>query len=133
MRATIAKTTGPNNGSLVVEAPPFTISGEGVASVGDTANKVGRTTGWGQGLVTRTCTNTGVSGTNIVLLCQTFVENNSAVIVQGGDSGAPVFKIDSNGSVTLLGNLWGGNSSGSLFVYSPMSGIKAELGALETH
>jgi hypothetical protein len=32
----------------------------------------------------------------------------------------------------LLGNLWGGNSSGTLFVYSPMSGIEAELGALQT-
>ena len=103
-----------------------------MALVGHTANKVGRTTGWGQGAVTRTCTNTGVSGSNIVLLCQTFVENNSAVIVQGGDSGSPVFRIDSGGNVTLLGNLWGGNSSGTLFVYSPMSGIEAELGALET-
>lgn len=130
---TIAKTTGPNNGSLQV-AGAFSISSEGVAMVGHTANKVGRTTGWGQGAVTRTCTNTGVSGTNIVLLCQTFVENPSAVIVQGGDSGSPVFRIDSGGgdNVTLLGNLWGGNSSGTLFVYSPMSGIEAELGTLQT-
>jgi hypothetical protein len=127
---TIAKTTGPNNGSLEV-AGTFSISGESVASVGNTANKVGRTTGWGQGAVTRTCTNTGVSGSNIVLLCQTFVENNSEVIVQGGDSGSPVFRIEASG-VTLLGNLWGGNSSGTLFVYSPMSGIEAELGALTT-
>lgn len=128
---TIAKTTGPNNESLEV-AGEFSIIGEGVATVGNTANKVGRTTGWGQGAVTRTCTNTGVSGTNIVLLCQTFVENNSEVIVQGGDSGSPVFRIDSGDNVTLLGNLWGGNSSGTLFVYSPMSGIEAELGALQT-
>jgi hypothetical protein len=127
---TIAKTTGPNNGSLEV-AGTFSISGESVASVGNTANKVGRTTGWGQGAVTRTCTNTGVSGSNIVLLCQTFVENNSEVIVQGGDSGSPVFRIEASG-VSLLGNLWGGNSSGTLFVYSPMSGIEAELGALTT-
>jgi hypothetical protein len=128
---TIAKTTGPNNGSLEV-AGSFNISGEGVASVGNTANKVGRTTGWSQGAVTRTCTNTGVSGSNIVLLCQTFVENNSAIIVQGGDSGSPVFRIDSGGNVALLGNLWGGNSSGTLFVYSPMSGIERELGELAT-
>lgn len=129
---TIAKTTGPNNGSLEI-AGSFTITGEGSASVGQTANKVGRTTGWGQGTVTRTCTNTGVSGSNIVLLCQTFVEHSSAVIVQGGDSGSPVFRIQSGNNVTLLGNLWGGNSSGTLFVYSPMSGIETELGALTTH
>jgi hypothetical protein len=28
--------------------------------------------------------------------------------------------------------LWGGNSSGTLFVYSPLSGIEGELGALIT-
>ena len=127
----IARTTGPNNGSLEVTGT-FSVAGEGVASIGHTANKVGRTTGWGQGVVTRTCTHTGVSGSNIVLLCQTFVENSSAVIAQGGDSGSPVFRIVSDNSVTLLGNLWGANSSGTLFVYSPMSGIVAELGALQT-
>lgn len=127
----IAKTTGPNNGSLVVDGE-FTISGEGSATVKQNANKVGRTTGWGQGVVSRTCTNTGVSGSNIVLLCQAWVENSSAVIVQGGDSGSPVFSINSDGTVTLLGNLWGGNSSGTQFVYSPISGIEQELGALQT-
>lgn len=127
----IAKTTGANNGSLEV-AGTFSIGGEASASVGDTANKVGRTTGWGQGAVTRTCTNTGVSGSNIVLLCQTWVENPNAVIVQGGDSGSPVFRIDGGNNVTLLGNLWGGNSSGTQFVYSPLSGIELELGALQT-
>jgi hypothetical protein len=60
------------------------------------------------------------------------VENSSAVIVQGGDSGSPVFRIDSGDNVTLLGNLWGGNSYGTLFVYSPLSGIEGELGALTT-
>jgi hypothetical protein len=128
----IAKTTGPNNGSLEI-AGLFSITGEGAATVGQTANKVGRTTGWTQGRVTRTCVNTGVSGSNIVLLCQDFVENNNAQIVAGGDSGSPVFRIQSNNSVTLLGNLWGGNSSGTLFVYSPIANIERELGALTTH
>jgi hypothetical protein len=99
-----------------------------VAGVKTSVNKVGRTTGWGQGLVTRTCTNTGVSGSNIVLLCQTWVENKNAVIVQGGDSGSPVFSLSGSNSATLLGNLWGGNSSGTQFVYSPLSGIRADLG-----
>jgi hypothetical protein len=127
----IARTTGPNNGSLTV-AGEFTIAGEGLATVKQNANKVGRTTGWGQGIVTRTCTNTGVSGSNIVLLCQVWVENSAAVIVQGGDSGAPVFSINSDDTVTLLGNLWGGNSSGTQFIYSPLAGIEQELGALQT-
>ena len=70
--------------------------------VGQMANKVGRATGWTQGQVTRTCVNTGVSGSNIVLLCQDFVENNLQ-IVAGGDSGSPVFRINNSGRVTLLG------------------------------
>ncbi|MGH9238356.1 MAG: hypothetical protein ACRD3G_09995 [Vicinamibacterales bacterium] len=126
----IAKTTGPNNGSLEI-AGEFTITGEAVATSGQ-VNKVGRTTGWGQGNVIRTCTNTGVSGSNIVLLCQTWVENKNAVIVQGGDSGSPVFRIEGGNNVTLLGNLWGGNSSGTQFIYSPIANIEGELGALQT-
>jgi hypothetical protein len=126
----IARTTGPNNGSLAI-AREFSISGEGAAIVGQTANKVGRTTGWTQGRVTRRCVNTGVSGSSIVLLCQDFVENNRQ-IVAGGDSGSPVFRINSGGSVTLLGNLWGGNSSGTLLVYSPIANIERELGPLTT-
>jgi hypothetical protein len=129
----IAKTTGPNNGSLEI-AGTFTIRDDGAATMRQTANKVGRTTGWSQGVVTRTCVNTGVSGSNIVLLCQDFVENDAVQIVAGGDSGSPVFSINGGGdNVTLLGNLWGGNSSGTLFVYSPISGIERELGSLTTH
>jgi hypothetical protein len=127
----IARTTGPNNGSLTI-AGEFSIGGEGAATVGQTANKVGRTTGWTQGRVTRTCANTGVSGSNIVLLCQDFVENE-VQIVAGGDSGSPVFRINSSGGATLLGNLWGGNSSGTLFVYSPIDKIELELGPLTTN
>jgi len=127
---TIARTTGANNRSLEV-AGTFSITNTGSATVGQTVNKVGRTTGWGQGVVTRTNVNTGVSGSNIVLLGQTFVEDDD-VIVQGGDSGSPVFRIEGGTNVTLLGNLWGGNSSGTMFVYSPLSGIQQELGALQT-
>ena len=126
----IARTTGPNNGSLEI-AGEFSIEGQGPATIGQTANKVGRTTGWTQGEVTRTCVNTGVSGSNFVLLCQDFVENDGQ-IVAGGDSGSPVFRIKSGGGVTLLGNLWGGNSSGTQFVYSPIANIERELGALTT-
>jgi hypothetical protein len=97
--------------------------------VGQTANKVGRTTGWTQGQVTATCVNTGVSGSNIVQLCQTFVSAG----VGGGDSGSDVFRITSGSSVVLLGVLWGGNSAGTQFVYSPMSGVERDLGPLTTN
>lgn len=126
----IARTTGPNNGSLEI-AGEFVIRAQGAATVGQTGNKVGRATGWTQGTVTRTCVNTGVSDSNIVLLCQDFVEN-TVQIVNSGDSGSPVFRINAGDSVTLLGNVWGGNSSGTLFVYSPIANIERELGALTT-
>jgi hypothetical protein len=112
-------------------AGEFVIGAQGAATVGQTGNKVGGATGWTQGIVTRTCVNTGVSASNIVLLCQDFVEN-TVQIVNSGDSGSPVFRINAGDSVTLLGNLWGGNSSGTLFVYSPIANIERELGALTT-
>jgi hypothetical protein len=128
----IARTTGLN--SLVIDAanPTFAITGESVAGGGALVNKVGRTTGWTRGTVTNTCVNTSVSGTTIVLLCQTFV-TGSGVIVGGGDSGAPAFTITASGDANLVGGLWGGNSSGTQFVYSPISNIKAELGNLTTN
>ena len=123
----IAQTTGANNGSLTI-AGTFTVTGEGTAVVGDVANKVGRTTGWTRGTVTATCVNTGVSGSNIVQLCQTFVSAG----VGGGDSGSDVFRVVSGSNVTLLGILWGGNGAGTQFVYSPMSGVESDLGPLTT-
>ena len=121
----IAQTTGANNGSVTISGN-FSITAEGSASVGQTVSKVGRTTGWTRGSVTATCVNTGVSGTNIVQLCQTFVSAK----VGAGDSGSPVFKGSSG--VTLVGILWGGSSSGTQFVFSPISNIERELGALKT-
>jgi hypothetical protein len=131
----IARTMGLGSLEINLANPTFTITAEGVgeAKVGDPANKVGRTTGWTRGAVSNTCVNTGVSGSTIVLLCQTFVTAGS-VIVQGGDSGSPVFGDPSaSGNVTLLGGLWGGNQSGTQFVYSPMANIRKDLGALVTH
>ncbi len=122
----IASTSGPNNSSLTITGS-FTITAEGNAVVGQPVNKIGRTTGWTQGTVTNTCVNTGVSGTNIVQLCQTFVSAG----VGGGDSGSNVFML-SGGNATLVGILWGGNSSGTQFVYSPIANIEQELGALTT-
>ena len=71
-----------------------------------------------------------MSGSNIVLLCQDFVEN-TVPIVGAGDSGSDVFAQSGSG-VTLLGVLWGGNSTGTLFVYSPILNVEQELGPLKT-
>ena len=133
----IARTTGL--GSLVIDVaqPTFTITGERDAIEvikGDSVDKVGRTTGWTQGKVSNTCVNTGVSGTSIVLLCQTFVASiNGGVIVAGGDSGSPAF-ISSGSEATLVGGLWGGSQDGKMFVYSPIDNIRTELDMnLATH
>jgi hypothetical protein len=129
---TLAKTTGPNDGSLDI-AGSFTITAEaaGNATVGETLNKVGRTTGWTQGKVSNTCVNTSVSGTKIVRLCQDFVKAG----VEAGDSGSNVFKIISGDNVQLNGILWGKSSSifGTYFVFSPLQYIRQELGAFTTH
>ncbi len=124
----IARTTGPNNNSLTISGN-FRVTAEGNPVVGQTANKVGRTTGWTRGAITATCVNVNVSGSNITLLCQTIVSAG----VAGGDSGSPVFRQPNSGSnsVTLLGILWGG-SGNSTFVFSPISNIEQELGALTT-
>src|SRR4030095_9018640 len=47
----IAMTNAPNNGSLAITGQ-LSITGNDAATVGETANKVGRTTGWTQGSVT---------------------------------------------------------------------------------
>jgi hypothetical protein len=122
----ISKTDRPGR-SLTITGE-FSITAEGEAVQGQTVNKVGRTTGWSQGAVTNVCVNTSVSGTNITELCQDFVSAS----VGSGDSGSPVFAISSGTNVTLLGILWGGSGSSS-FVFSPLSNIEGELGALTTH
>lgn len=125
----IARTTGVNNGSLTIDAgnPSFSVTSKDTSGnqlVGTIVNKVGRTTGWSQGAVSASCVDTGVQGSNIVLLCQDFV--NAAV--GGGDSGSNVFRISGGSSASVVGSLWGGNAAGTLFVYSPYSAVKAELG-----
>jgi hypothetical protein len=124
----IAKTTGANNNSVTISGN-FTVTAEGSPVVGQTANKVGRTTGWSRGNIIATCVNTNVSGSNITQLCQSWVSAR----VGAGDSGSPVFRQPntSSNNVTLLGILWGGSGS-STFIFSPISNIEGELGALTT-
>jgi hypothetical protein len=131
----IARTNAANNGSLSIVGS-FTITSDdckttlgGCLAVGTRVNKVGRTTGWTAGNITNTCVNTGVSGSNIVQRCQTFVSAK----VGGGDSGSDVFQVSSSTNVKLAGILWGGNSAGTQFVFSPLANVVRDLGALTTH
>ena len=125
----IEQTNSVNSGSLTI-AGSFRVTSEGPSLVGQTVNKVGRTTGWSQGQVTNTCVNTGVSGSKIVQLCQDWV----SATVGPGDSGSGVFAITSGSDVQLRGTLWGGNGAGTVFVYSPIANIQRsdELGQIST-
>jgi hypothetical protein len=126
----IAKTTGENNGSLTVSGS-FAVTSQDDATtnfdIGETLNKVGRTTGWSSGPVTRTCVNTNVQGSRVHQLCQTFVE----AAVAGGDSGSPIFRVTGSNSAELVGILWGGGSN--YFVMSPLKQVVQELGSLNAH
>lgn len=134
----IAQTTGFNNGSLTLSGAPFHVTTQDTSTksfpIGMDVNKVGRTTGWTRGKVTRTCVNTSVSGSTVYLFCQTFVSDpDGATVVSGGDSGSGVFSNPSGGNVTLLGILWGGSSDNKMFVFSPLASVSEELGALKAN
>lgn len=129
--ARIAKTTGENNGSLEINGH-FNITGQNNTSTSysGTVHKVGRTTGWSSGNVTQSCATVNVSGSNIQLLCQTLVQRSGTTIVGGGDSGSPVFVPSGSTGATLVGILWGGSTSGDLFVFSPLKNVIDELGSM---
>ena len=131
----IARTVRPSTSLTDVELTIdgfFTIKREQARGVaGEIANKVGRTTGWTFGTTTATCVDVIALGTTHVRRCQEFV----AAVVDGGDSGSPVFRRNGGSNVTLLGVLWGGSvdEANPEFVYSPMFGIERELGPLQTY
>ena len=122
----IAKTTSLNSGALNVNGS-FRITGEADAPiVGEILHKVGRTTGWTSGKVTRTCINVNqfnVNGdTGLTQLCQVLSNIRSGK----GDSGSPVFKRGKSGTATLYGVLWGGGT------FSTIGSIERDLGQLNT-
>ena len=90
---------------------------------GTQVNKVGRTTGWTRGNVTRTCVNVRSNGTNRVMLCQ----NQAAYTSAGGDSGSAVFVRTGGNNVELYGIHWG---SGGTF--SAIGEVFGELGSMRT-
>ena len=127
---------GTSAGSLeVADDQLFHIRGEvPFPALGETLNKVGRTTGWTRGQVVITCGNFGVAGAAVptAMLCQDVVAAPSA----GGDSGSPVFRqIGDSNHVELYGTLWGGGAIGGqpVFVFSAMENIRIELGDFVTH
>jgi hypothetical protein len=126
----IARTATTSSADLTI-AGGWTVTSNATSSsftVGETLNKVGRTTGWSRGKVVATCVTVNVTGTPFTQICQTIVN----ATVGAGDSGADVFKVTSGTNVKLDGVLWGGSGT-TTFVFSPFANITGELGALTTH
>jgi hypothetical protein len=123
--ARIARPSAPGSLRLANATHRFAINAVGVTEVGDTVNKVGRTTGWTFGQVIDTCADVNVSGENATLLCQSVVQGSS----NSGDSGSPVF-VSSGTNARLVGILWGGNAAARIFVFSPLENVASELGTL---
>lgn len=135
--AQIARPTSGDNhfGSSILSPATsrFTIIGKVPDPlVGQTAHKVGSTTGWTFGEVVGTCIDGNVSGSDVTMLCQTVVAGGGGP----GDSGSPVFSRVGSKQAKLMGILWGGGSVpeiGEIFVFSPMSAIERELGTLKVN
>lgn len=106
----------------------YRVTSEEAPVVGNTVNKVGRTTGRTRGSISETCVSIAVADTDITLLCQ----SRAGYVSNSGDSGSPVFRITNSPSandVALVGIHWGGNGA-----FSPIGGIQrtSELGAVQT-
>lgn len=136
--AELARTTGRDNGSLTVDGahPRFYIVAEAkdVNLVdGITLSKVGRTTGWTTGDITQTCINDKISGNSeweaigipsgsVAFICVFRAKYGS----DGGDSGAPVFRLRADSvDVDITGIHYGGNDNSSLF--STIDNLRIEM------
>ncbi|MGH7560220.1 MAG: hypothetical protein ACRENB_04285 [Gemmatimonadales bacterium] len=111
--------------------PSYRITAEqATPALGQSLNKVGRTTGWTQGTVVATCENVSITDSDITQLCQSLV----TAFVDGGDSGSPVFGFHTDGTVFLAGILWGSSTdlvtNEVQFIFSPYEAIERELGEL---
>ncbi len=126
----IASTGVPNTGSTTVTGSLVFTQQDDLTRefpVGQTIHKIGATTGWTSGQVSRSCVHANVVNSPITLLCQTFVRS-TGVIVDAGDSGAPAF-LQSGDDNILFGIVWGRTDFGE-FVFSPLEGIVRDLGRM---
>ena len=131
----IAATTlrGLTAGSITIDDlnPSFTITDRQPFSVvGQTLDKLGRSTGWTVGTVAITCADFFVGDSDVALLCQDAMLSG----VAGGDSGSPIFESQApfTKDVTLYGLMWGSANTtfGPLVVFSPLENIEFELGPM---
>lgn len=126
---TLYRGFGPwQTGSLDISSssPHFLYVGMVNPVVGTYLEKVGRTTGWTVGSVSRTCADYTVLGRTV--LCQDQVE----AYAEGGDSGSPVFRMSSDSYASFAGIVWAKTGAGG-FIFSNLDRIQADLGGAFTY
>lgn len=134
---TIVQTTGLSSITVDTANPRFFVSFSydswcweqwGCTVEGDSINKVGATTGWTAGVVDGTCASV-LHAIGVVMLCQHVATYHSL----GGDSGSPVFSLDNAmiftpNYVAAYGIHWGRSDVTGLRFYSPIHGVRKDLG-----
>lgn len=101
--------------------PHFRINSTVTPVVGNYLEKVGRTTGWTAGQISRVCADYFIGG--VGMLCQDQVE----AFADGGDSGSPVFGLYSGNDVSFAGIVWAKTGTGA-FVFSNLDRIQYDMG-----
>ena len=128
---TIAQTVGLGSKVMSTAHPRFYIWGAKNTVQGQQVEKIGKTTGWTTGVVTQVCADEIVGNKRIKCSARTSLGPN--VGADSGDSGAPVFYwwwfygVD---TVEMVGLLYGKNAARDVGVFSPWSGVEADLGSL---
>lgn len=138
--------------NLTRDTVDFALTGEADTTVlvsGQWVSKVGRTTGWTAGQIDESCVGTTVGlvgGNYLGYLCQynvyDFMNAGRGNFVAGGDSGSPAFitvysEDDVYGGVNwLAGIVFAGDTIGpsnkDRFWFSPLIGIRTDLGSMTT-
>lgn len=114
--------------SLLVDQanPTFRIVGKGTPDLKLPVDKVGVTTGWTRGELVKTCVDVQADRSYSKLRCQSYATFSATK----GDSGAPVFHMHADGTVTLVGMMWGGTSDDLYAIFSSVGQIEKDLGTL---
>ncbi|MBV9773443.1 MAG: hypothetical protein JO040_05810 [Gemmatimonadetes bacterium] len=112
--------------------PRLQITSNAYPAMGSYVNKVGRSSGWTWGPVSRTCTDfpwshyEPIMPGDTVMLCQTEVDATAI----GGDSGSPAFIYTPQDKAAIAGIVWGqfpNGSGGWRFVFSPLDQIRNDI------
>lgn len=97
--------------------------------MGAPVQKVGKVTGRTRGIIVNTCVDIGGIGA-INKLCQMRVAATDVPLFVPGDSGSPAFSILNFGGEAQINGIFWGYSSPEVAVFSPISGIEADLGVM---